>query len=202
MLQYHKKRPRSEESILKIMNCLWSMAMKESFGKVMKSIKAVESLRYNKKHLWRRVSKNYLGWRALEYSKNIYGGEFWKSYEKYLGWEPLPYHKIVKTWIITKWTKIITKWGKFWLLQSGMTSIIKWDGLYHYKVGQFYYKVGQFYFKVVRLLQSEPIITKRSLTQNLLLQSNFPIKVYQPEEDPTVVQTSDKDCSMLFMFSR
>ena len=48
MLHYHKKRPRSEESILKIMNYLRSMAvtimrsqkasMEESFGKVMKGI--------------------------------------------------------------------------------------------------------------------------------------------------------------------
>ena len=29
--------------------------------------------------------------------------------------------------------------------------------------------------------------------QNLLLQITFPIKLYQPEEDPTVGQTSDKD---------
>ena len=41
MLQYHKKRPRNEESTLKIINHLWSMAvrkasMEESFGKVMK----------------------------------------------------------------------------------------------------------------------------------------------------------------------
>ena len=29
--------------------------------------------------------------------------------------------------------------------------------------------------------------------QNLSLQSTFPIKLYKPEEDPTVGQISDKD---------
>ena len=29
--------------------------------------------------------------------------------------------------------------------------------------------------------------------QNLSLESTLPIKLYQPEEDPTVVQISDKD---------
>ena len=29
--------------------------------------------------------------------------------------------------------------------------------------------------------------------QNLSLQSTFPIQLYQPEEDPTVGQISDKD---------
>ena len=48
MLQHPKKHPRIEESILKIINYLWSMgvkimrsqkaSMKVSFGKVMKSI--------------------------------------------------------------------------------------------------------------------------------------------------------------------
>ena len=47
-MQYHKKRARSEESISKIINYLWSMAfrimrsqkasLEESCGKIMKSI--------------------------------------------------------------------------------------------------------------------------------------------------------------------
>ena len=44
---------------------------------------------------------------------------------------------------MTKWTKMITKWDRFWLLQSGTTSITKWDGLHYYKVRQFYYNVGR-----------------------------------------------------------
>ena len=32
-----------------------------------------------------------------------------------------------------------------------------------------------------------------SLRQNFSLQSTFPIKLHQPEEDPTAAQISDKD---------
>ena len=38
---------------------------------------------------------------------------FEKAMKSYLGGEPLRYHKIAKKCIITKWTKIITKWDRF-----------------------------------------------------------------------------------------
>ena len=73
MLQYHKKRPWNKKSLLKIINYLWSMAVRimrsqkaNSFGKVMKSKKIkkystlltfVIPLVIPQKHLWRRVLK-------------------------------------------------------------------------------------------------------------------------------------------------
>ena len=61
---------------------------------------------------------------------------------------------------ITKWGKIITKWGSFTLLQSGARCVTKWGSFFYYKVGQIYYKVGQVLQSGAKLLQSGAGITK------------------------------------------
>ena len=47
------------------------------------------------------------------------------------------------------------------VLQSGTTVTTKWDGFFYYKMGQFYDKVG-------RVLQSGTMITKWSLTHEII----------------------------------
>ena len=95
MLQYHKKRPWNKKSLLKIINYLWSMAVRimrsqeaNSFGKVMKSKKIkkystlltfVIPLVIPQKHLWRRVLKKLS---TVESPWNTVKTSMEESYEK------------------------------------------------------------------------------------------------------------------------
>ena len=91
----------------------------------------------------------------MEYRKNIYWGEFWKSYEKYLSWEPLSYHKIVKSELLQSGTGFGYYIVRQLVLQCGMGCIVtKWDNFITKSDNFITMRDG--YYKVGQLLQSGP----------------------------------------------